>query len=397
MNTLRKKTNGTNKEWEAGGKRAPRRCRDNVTRGSSPPPKAKEESSSLDNLSPRYDRDPDPFDDPPKAKYKSVGVITSGGGADYRPGKTRKKLRPSSPKAGSDSESDSDSSESDDGKDNDPPPKREDPPPDDDKPPRRTISAPWRPIRSPSKRSAQNKDNGGRKEHRHEDKTGQDDVTMEPLPRYKHGEIVYYWSAESKEYWVGVIRGLKYPTCKDEKITTYRYEIEPEGVSLTTNVPSVLILQRDVRPLEWAITHLCPSLRPTEMGECAWRVKNDEKGVPALRPPRHQQKIEVDPVVQNKPLARTKRRRWRKTKVKSTVLVISESLHDLNMVGIDTCSAVSVSTERGDFPLYLDETTEAKDSVVLNGVGGANASIGGRGPLVVRAKDSEGNDLVVFD
>jgi hypothetical protein len=126
-------------------------------------------------------------------------------------------------------------------------------------------------------------------------------------------------------------------------------------------------------------------------------VKNDEKGVPALKPQRHQHQIEVEPVVQNKPLARTKRRRWRKTKVKSTVLVISESLYDLNMVGIDTCSAVSVSTERGDFPLYLDETTETKDSVVLNGVGGANASIGGRGPLVVRAKDSEGNDLVVFD
>jgi hypothetical protein len=72
-------------------------------------------------------------------------------------------------------------------------------------------------------------------------------------------------------------------------------------------------------------------------------------------------------------------------------------MSDLSMVGIDTCSAVSVSTERGDFPLYLDESTEAKDSVVLNGVGGANASIGGRGPLVVRAQDSEGNDLVVFD
>ncbi len=77
--------------------------------------------------------------------------------------------------------------------------------------------------------------------------------------------------------------------------------------------------------------------------------------------------------------------------------MIADSLHDLNMVGIDTCSAVSVSTERGDFPLYLDESTEAKDSVVLNGLGGANASIGGRGPLVVRAKDSEGNDLVVFE
>jgi hypothetical protein len=102
-----------NKEWETGGKHAPRRCRDNVARGSSPPPKAKEESSSLDNLSPRHDRDDDPFDDPPKAKYRSVGVITSGGGANYKPKRSRKKLAPESPKPlRSDSESDSDSSES---------------------------------------------------------------------------------------------------------------------------------------------------------------------------------------------------------------------------------------------------------------------------------------------
>jgi hypothetical protein len=83
-----------NKEWESGGKRAPRRCRNNDARGSSSPPKAKEESSALDNLSPRSDEDP--FIDPPKSKYKSVGVITSGGGADYKPVKISKGWIPAS-------------------------------------------------------------------------------------------------------------------------------------------------------------------------------------------------------------------------------------------------------------------------------------------------------------
>jgi hypothetical protein len=83
-----------NNEWESGGKRAPRRYRDNDARGSSPPPKAKEERSALDNLSPRSDEDL--FEDPPKSKYKSVGVITSGGGADYKPVKISKGWIPAS-------------------------------------------------------------------------------------------------------------------------------------------------------------------------------------------------------------------------------------------------------------------------------------------------------------
>jgi hypothetical protein len=72
---------------------------------------------------------------------------------------------------------------------------------------------------------------------------------------------------------------------------------------------------------------------------------------------------------------------------KKTVLVISllNTLHDLNYVGIDTCSAVSVSTERKDFP-FIDDSQEAKDSVILRGVGGENTVIGGRGPMVVRKR-----------
>ncbi len=80
------------------------------------------------------------------------------------------------------------------------------------------------------------------------------------------------------------------------------------------------------------------------------------------------------------------------------VLVISllNTLHDLNYVGIDTCSTVSGSTERGDFS-FIDDSQAAKDSVILRGVGGENTVIGGRGPMVVQAKDSNGNDILVFD
>ncbi len=52
----------------------------------------------------------------------------------------------------------------------------------------------------------------------------------------------------------------------------------------------------------------------------------------------------------------------------AVVLVTSASLHDLELVGIDTCSAVSVSAERDDF-LYVDNSPAAKDSVTLNEVG----------------------------
>jgi hypothetical protein len=81
-----------------------------------------------------------------------------------------------------------------------------------------------------------------------------------------------------------------------------------------------------------------------------------------------------------------------------TVLVISllNTLHDLNYVGIDTCSAVSVSTEKGDFS-FIDDSQAAKDSVILRGVGGENTVIGGRGPMVAQAKDSNGNNILVFD
>ncbi len=64
---------------------------------------------------------------------------------------------------------------------------------------------------------------------------------------------------------------------------------------------------------------------------------------------------------------------------KTTLVVrisLANSLHDLDLVGIDTCAAVSVSTEKEDF-IFVDESREAKDSVTLRGVGGSSSVIGG--------------------
>ena len=87
-------------------------------------------------------------------------------------------------------------------------------------------------------------------------------------------------------------------------------------------------------------------------------------------------------------------------KSKKTTLVVrvslANSLHDLDLVGIDTCSAVSVSTEKEDF-IFVDESREARDSVTLRGVGGSSSVIGGRGPMVVKTKDKEGNEVLMFD
>ncbi len=57
----------------------------------------------------------------------------------------------------------------------------------------------------------------------------------------------------------------------------------------------------------------------------------------------------------------------RKTRRETSLpVVMTTALYPMDYyVGIDTFSAVSVSTERADF-VYLDESTEAKESVSLN-------------------------------
>ncbi len=129
---------------------------------------------------------------------------------------------------------------------------------------------------------------------------------------------------------------------------------------------------------------------PTEEikgGKRKWVVHCDEAGVPELR----EEEIVVP---RQAKLQKEKKKNWGDKD--AVVLMTNSSLHDIGLVGIDTCSAVSVLTEMSDF-LYVDDSPAAKDSITLNGVGGANTSIGGRGPMVVCAVDDKGNDLVVFD
>jgi hypothetical protein len=87
-----------------------------------------------------------------------------------------------------------------------------------------------------------------------------------------------------------------------------------------------------------------------------------------------------------------------KRKKGKTVLTMSllNDLHDHDRVGMDTCSAVAVSTEPEDF-LFIDDSPEAKDSVSLRGVGGEKPMIGGRGPMVVKTLNKHGNELLMFD
>ncbi len=71
-------------------------------------------------------------------------------------------------------------------------------------------------------------------------------------------------------------------------------------------------------------------------------------------------------------------------------------LHPMNNVGIDTCSARSVSSEASDF-LYLDSSESARSSVELNGVGSGGPVILGRGPMLVSTLDSEGRQTFMVD
>jgi hypothetical protein len=113
----------------------------------------------------------------------------------------------------------------------------------------------------------------------------------------------------------------------------------------------------------------------------------------------YQSQIEEDLIDQTKRGQENPRFRTHPKSNKTTLVVkvsLANALHDLDLVGIDTCSAVSVSTEKEDF-IFVDGSREAKDSVTLRGVGGSSSVIGGRGPMVVKTKDKEGNEVLMFD
>jgi hypothetical protein len=71
---------------------------------------------------------------------------------------------------------------------------------------------------------------------------------------------------------------------------------------------------------------------------------------------------------------------------------MTHPLHSLECVGIHTCSALSVSTERAGF-MFVDDSDDAKESVSLREIGGEQSIVGGIGPFVIATLDELGNKL----
>jgi hypothetical protein len=70
--------------------------------------------------------------------------------------------------------------------------------------------------------------------------------------------------------------------------------------------------------------------------------------------------------------------------------VMVADLHSIEKnCGIDSDAGISISTLREDFP-WIDESDQAKNSIQSpSGINGGKSSIGGRGPMIVRAKTGE--------
>jgi hypothetical protein len=87
------------------------------------------------------------------------------------------------------------------------------------------------------------------------------------------------------------------------------------------------------------------------------------------------------------------------SKLKATCLLTypaNHPLHSLEYVGIDTCSAMSVSTESEDF-VFIDDSIEAKQSFSLRGIGGEQNVVGGRVPSVICTQDENLSRLYMVD
>jgi hypothetical protein len=139
------------------------------------------------------------------------------------------------------------------------------------------------------------------------------------VPIFNVNQIVYYWCGKYKHYWVGVVRSVLIPDAQDRMVgLKIRYAVEPEGEDLRVSEPNIIVCEYDIRPIEWAIGKLSYK-KPT----------------------------------------------------RTTCLPIGDStpLLSLGCVGIDTCSALSVSTQRDDFS-FIDESPQAMEPVSLRGIGG---------------------------
>ena len=101
-----------------------------------------------------------------------------------------------------------------------------------------------------------------------------------------------------------------------------------------------------------------PSISPPPAGTKE-NERKDERGVNERKPRKIKKKrnlVETDGEEDREDLS-DRMKRSAKKKSKTTLVIkisLSSSLHDLDLVGIDTCSAVSVSTEKEDF-IFIDE------------------------------------------
>ena len=77
--------------------------------------------------------------------------------------------------------------------------------------------------------------------------------------------------------------------------------------------------------------------------------------------------------------------------VDEEAIVMASSLHSVDRnCGIDSDAGISISTIRSDFPLWIDDSDSAKDSIAAPaGINGGKSKVGGRGPMIVRAKTGE--------
>jgi hypothetical protein len=164
---------------------------------------------------------------------------------------------------------------------------------------------------------------------------------FEPMnPRFRMGQRVFYFVEElGNEKWHSArVLGITYPGEEDHPFVSeqIRYTLQPDKET-GQSYENVKRKENELRDWSWA--------RPC----LVTRLKND--------------KVPLVP---------------------------------LDLVGIDTCSALSVSSRKDDF-LWLDTSLEAKRSIILRGVGGESTKIGGRGPMIVAGRDNEGREVLIYD
>jgi hypothetical protein len=131
---------------------------------------------------------------------------------------------------------------------------------------------------------------------------------LEPVrkPVFKFQQLVYFWDKLQANYWVGVVRGIRIPNPQQRFVNRRRpsvwYAIEPEG-STNKRLPNLTVNECDMRPLEWALWDMAKR-RGSDPSTCLPNNVSRRPNPYQIKPP----------------------------------------LLPLDCVGIDTCSALSVSS-----------------------------------------------------